>query len=112
MPRFRALPVVVEAHQFTGSVNLWPDPFLRAVVRHLPGGITEVMTADGLRQVRNNDWLVYGPGGFSVMHEAAFEAMFEELALNGGLERADAGLQSVGADDGSPGQRAVAGRRR
>jgi hypothetical protein len=80
MPRYRALPTVVEAHQFTGTVSFWPDPFRRAVVRHIPGGITEVMTADGARPVRFNDWVVYGPDGFTVVHEAAFEARFEELA--------------------------------
>lgn len=98
MPRFRAIPVVIEAHQMTGSINQWPDPFRRAVVRHIPGGTTEIMTPDGARPVRNNDWVVYGPGGFSVVHEAAFEAMFEQLAPT--LAAADEAI------------RAAAGRRR
>jgi hypothetical protein len=80
MPRFVARPVTVEAFQFTGTVAFWPEPFRRAVVRHISGGLTDIQTADGVRPVRNNDWVVHGPSGFSVLREAAFEAMFEEVA--------------------------------
>lgn len=79
MPRFIARPVVVEAHPFLGDISQWPDAFRLAVVRHVPGGLTEIRTSDGTRPCRYGDWIVRGSDGtFTVMHEATFETMFEE----------------------------------
>lgn len=79
MPRFVAKKITIEAWQFAGDVAQWPEPFRRAVLRHLPGGITEIRTDDGPRPCRVSDWVVHGPGGFRVVHEAAFEAMFQDI---------------------------------
>jgi hypothetical protein len=76
MPRFVAKSFIVSAEQFTGDVAQWPDAFRRAVLRHLPGGVTEISTGDGPRPCRFSDWVVHGPGGFSVVHDAVFEACF------------------------------------
>lgn len=80
MPRFIARPITVEAHQFTGDVALWPDPF-RLVVRRHGDGRTEILTLDGARPVRYGDFVMHGPGGFSVVHEAEFEASFDPAPL-------------------------------
>ncbi len=79
MPRFVAKPVHFECWQFLGSTAPWPESFRRAVLRHLAGGITEISTGDGPRPCRVNDWVVSGPGGFSVVHEAVFEVMFAAI---------------------------------
>lgn len=77
MPRFTALPVTVEAHQWAGHMHMLPEPFRIAIRTHRPGGMIEVMTGDGIRQCRHEDWIVRGPDGqFSVMRAAAFEAMY------------------------------------
>ena len=77
MPRFVAKPVVIEAWQFTGSIAFWPESFRLAVGRHLPGGLTEIMTGDGMRPVPAGAWIAHGPDGtFSVWRDAAFETMF------------------------------------
>jgi len=77
MPRFQAKPVIVEALQFTGDIAQWPEQFRLAVRRHLPGGITEIVTGDGVRAIRFGDWVVHGPSGqFSVWREAEFETCF------------------------------------
>lgn len=79
MPRFVGKPTIVEAEQFLGSIAFWPESFRRAVVRHLPGGTTEVRTAEGVRPVKQNDWILRGPyGDFSVMKPSAFETFFTE----------------------------------
>lgn len=78
MPRFVARSIIIEAVQNTGSIAEWPDPFRMAVVRYMPGGTIDVMTGDGARQCRYLDWMVRGPDGqFTVVRDAAFEAMFE-----------------------------------
>lgn len=79
MPRFTAKPFTVEAIQFDGDTGQWPESFRLALLRHLPGGVTEISTGDGPRPCRFSDWVVHGPGGFSVVHDAAFEAMFSEV---------------------------------
>jgi hypothetical protein len=79
MPRFVARPVIVEAFQWTGHAHELPESFRMAIARHLVGGIVEVMTGDGARQCRHDDWIVRGPEGtFSVLRAAAFEAGYEE----------------------------------
>ena len=78
MPRFVARPVTVAAEQFTGTISFWPEQFRAAVVRHLPGGTTEIMTGDGVRPVRVGDWIVQIRGICTVWHEATFETFFEE----------------------------------
>lgn len=80
MPRFVARPITVSAEQFKGTISQWPESFRLAVIRHVPGGTTEVMTGDGVRPLRFSDWLVHSRGVFTVWHEAAFEASFEERA--------------------------------
>lgn len=79
MPKFVGKRTVVEAVQFNGYVATWPEQFRLAVGRHLPGGTTEIKTAEGVLPVRHNDWVIRGPyGDFSVMRPAAFETYFEE----------------------------------
>lgn len=77
MPRFVARPVMVEAHQWTGHTHLMPEAFRLAVRGHRAGGIIEVMTGDGVRQCKHEDWIVHGPdGSFSVQRNAMFETWF------------------------------------
>lgn len=77
MPRFVANPVIVSCERFTGTIDQWPESFRLAVRRHLAGGITEIMTGDGVRPVRYGDWVVHGPDGlFTVWHESQFETFF------------------------------------
>ena len=79
MPRYVGLPTVIEAHQYKGSTVDFPEAFRLAVVRHVPGVVTDVATADGTRRMHHDDWIFRGPdGGFSVMRPAAFEAFFTE----------------------------------
>jgi hypothetical protein len=82
MPRFVANQITVEAHQFLGDTSPWPESFRRAVLRHLAGGITEIQTGDGPRPCRYSDWMISGPGGYSIVRAAAFEAMFAALAVD------------------------------
>lgn len=90
MPRFTAKPITIEAVRFNGDIAPWPEPFRRAVLRHLPGGITEIATGDGPRPCRSSDWVTLGPAGFSVIHAAPFEAMFSLVSPNPHLEAFDA----------------------
>lgn len=79
MPRYIARPVIIEAFPWSGHTHELPESFRRAVTRHLVGGMVEIMTGDGARQCRHDDWIVRGPDGqFSVLRAAAFETMFEE----------------------------------
>lgn len=81
MPRFIARPIIVEAFQFLGDIALMPEDFRRAVGRHLGGGITEVVTGEGVRPCRHSDWIVRGSDGtFSVIRDTNFEAAFEPHA--------------------------------
>jgi hypothetical protein len=77
MPRFVTRNVTINAVQFTGDIAFWPEAFRLAVRRHLSGGITEIMTGDGVRACRYGDWVVNGPdGAMTVWKDAAFEAFF------------------------------------
>lgn len=79
MPRYIGRPVGVEAHQWTGHAHMLPDAFRLAIRAHRAGGIVEVMTGDGIRQCKHEDWIVAGPDGtFSVQRNAMFETWFEE----------------------------------
>lgn len=79
MPRFTALPITVEAHQFTGATTLMPEAFIRAIPQHREGGAGVVQTARGLVPIELGDWIMRGAGGdFTVMSNAAFEAAFQE----------------------------------
>lgn len=81
MPRFTALPFVVEAHQWKGNVAPMPDEF-RLGLSVSPDGRALVPTEDGLRPANHGDWIVRGSSGaFSVIHAAAFETMFQEQGL-------------------------------
>ena len=78
MPRFIARPVIVEAFQFMGGTALFPDDFRRAILRHLPGGITEVATGEGPRAMKYGDWLLKGADGtFQVRPAGSFDTWFE-----------------------------------
>ncbi len=75
MPRFVALPTVIEAHQHKGGQP--PGDFALAVRRHLPGGRFEVATGDGPRVCGYLDWITRGGDGqFSVVPAATFEALY------------------------------------
>jgi hypothetical protein len=79
MPRFVALPVTVEAYEWTGHLHMFPDAFRMAVRRQNHNGTVDVMTDDGLRSCRHGDWIVRGPNGdFSVLRGATFETMYQE----------------------------------
>jgi hypothetical protein len=79
MPRFVAKPVIVTAFQYDGHLHLMPEAFRLAVRGHRAGGIIEVMTGDGVRQCKHEDWIVHGPdGSFSVQRNAMFETWFTE----------------------------------
>jgi hypothetical protein len=78
MPRYTAKPVLVEAFPWQGHAHELPESFRMAITRHLVGGMVEILTGDGARQCRHDDWIVRGPDGqFSVLRAAAFETYFE-----------------------------------
>lgn len=78
MPRYIGRPVICEAWQWTGHAHMLPESFRLALRSHRVGGIVEVMTADGVRQCKHEDWIVAGPDGtFSVQRAALFETFFE-----------------------------------
>lgn len=80
MPDFIARPVRVTAFEWHGHTHELPEAFRMVVTRHLQAGGVEVMTGDGARQCRHNDWIVRGPDGlFWVIRAAAFEAGYEEF---------------------------------
>lgn len=88
MPRFVARPVIIEAFQWSGHTHELPESFRMAITRHLPGGMVEVRTGDGVRQCAHYDWIIRGPDGqFSVLKSAAFEFGYEELVPKAARKR-------------------------
>ncbi len=81
MPKYRKLPVVIEAVQYNGPDTSLPEHIRAKVLINHTFGICHIDTREGTLQCEPGDWLIVGvEGEVYPCSDAIFRKTYEEVA--------------------------------